>query len=190
VAARPPNPPPPGARPPAPPPGGTPPAQPPPATPGGPGEPSPAAADASTNPHERIDGLRSWLAQLERKLNVRTIATAVLSVLALAGAIYAIVLARDVDKEGATQAELEDVREELASVRDTASEAAEDDVRSISQRLSALEEDFAGLTQGGQKTEQEISVLEDDIQDLRDQIADLESGGTGTTTTTTTDETP
>jgi septal ring factor EnvC (AmiA/AmiB activator) len=190
VAARPPNPPPRGARPPAPPPGGTPPAQPPPATPGAPGEPSPAAADASTNPHERIDGLRSWLAQLERKLNVRTIATAVLSVLALAGAIYAIVLARDVDKEGATQAELEDVREELASVRDTASEAAEDDVRSISQRLSALEEDFAGLTQGGQKTEQEISVLEDDIQDLRDQIADLESGGTGTTTTTTTDETP
>ena len=190
MAARPPNPPPPGARPPAPPPGGTPPAQPPPATPGAPGEPSPAAADASTNPHERIDGLRSWLAQLERKLNIRTIAIGVIAVLALAGAIFAIALARDTEEDAATQAELEDVREELASVRDTASEAAQDDVQSISRRVSALEDEIASFTEADQKTEQQISVVQDDIQDLRDQIADLESTPGTTTTTTTTEESP
>jgi polyhydroxyalkanoate synthesis regulator phasin len=180
----------PGGNPAARPAGGTPPAEQPPATSGAPGEPSPAAADASTNPHERIDGLRSWIAQLERKLNIRAIAIGVISVLALAGAIYAIVLARDLDKEGATQAELEDVREELASVRDTASEAAEDDVQSIAKRITALEEDFASVEGADQKTEQQISVLQDDIQDLRDQIADLESSGSTTTTTTTTEESP
>ena len=46
------------------------------------------------------------------------------------------------------------------------------------------------MNQGDQKTEQEISVLQDDIQDLRDQIADLESTGPTTTTTTTTEENP
>jgi septal ring factor EnvC (AmiA/AmiB activator) len=152
-------------------------------------EASPAAPEASTDPHERIDGLRSWIAQLERKLNSRTIAIGVISVLALAAGIYAIVLARDIDKEGATQAELEDVREELASVRDTASEAAQDDVQSIAERITALEEDFASVEGADRRTEQQISVLQDDIQDLRDQIADLESSGS-TTTTTTTEETP
>jgi septal ring factor EnvC (AmiA/AmiB activator) len=146
-------------------------------------------ADASTDPHERIDGLRTWIAQLERKLNIRTIAIGVVGVVALAGAIYGIALARDTEKNAATEAQLEDVREELAGVSDTASEAAQDDLQSLQQRISALEEEFATLNQGDQKTEQEISVLQDDIQDLRDQIADLESSGT-TTTTTTTEETP
>jgi septal ring factor EnvC (AmiA/AmiB activator) len=154
-----------------------------------PGAASGAAPDAPADPNERIDGLRSWLAQLERKLNIRTIAIGVIAVLALAGAIYGIVLARDTDKNAATEAQLEDVREELAAVSDTASEAAQDDVRSIEERISALEEDLAAATQGDQKTEQQISVLQDDIQDLRDQIAELESAGT-TTTTTTTEETP
>jgi septal ring factor EnvC (AmiA/AmiB activator) len=169
--------------------GGTPPPESPPAT-GAAGDASPAVADASTNPHERIDGLRSWLAQLERKLNIRTIAIGVISVLALAGAIFAIALARDTEKDAATQAELEDVREELASVRDTASEAAQDDVQSISRRVSALEDEIASFTQADQKTEQQISVVQDDIQDLRDQIAELESSPGTTTTTTTTEESP
>lgn len=186
MAAQPPQPPagrPPGRQPPQSP------AEQPPATAGTPGGPSPAVADASPDPHERIDGLRSWIAQLEHKLNVRTIAIGVVAVLALAGAIYGIVLARDTDENAATEAQLEDVREELAGVSDTASEAAEDDVRSLQERISALEDDFAATSQSDQKTEQEISVLQDDIQDLRDQIADLESSGS-TTTTTTIDETP
>src|SRR5215208_627862 len=103
---------PPAGRPPGPQPPQSP-AEQPPAAPGAPGGASPAVADASADPHERIDGLRSWIAQLERKLNVRTIAIGVVAVLALAGAIYGIVLARDTDKDAATEAQLEDVREEL-----------------------------------------------------------------------------
>ena len=151
-----------------------------------------AKPEAPADPNERIDGLRSWIAQTERKLNIRTVAIGVIAVLALAGAIYGIALARDTDKNAATEAELQDVREELAGVKDTASEAAADDVQSLQERISSLEQDFASSGQDDQKTEQEISVIQDDIQDLRDQIADLESSGTTetTTTTTTTEESP
>ena len=149
-----------------------------------------AKPEAPADPNERIDGLRSWIAQLERKLNIRTIAIAVIGVLALAAAIFAIALARDTENDAATEAELEDVREELAGVKSTASEAAQDDVRSLTERIAALEDDLSTANQGDQKTEQQISVLQDDVQDLRDQIADLESSGGETTTTTTTEQSP
>lgn len=157
----------------------------PPAAPGAPGARSPAAADASTDPHERIDGLRAWLAQLERKLSIRTYAIGALAVLGLAAGIGAIVLAMGAEEDAATKAELQDVREQLAGVEETASQAAQDDVRSLTQRISDLEDEIAAATEGDQSVEQKISVVEDDIQDLRDQIADLESS-----TTTTPDDTP
>ena len=113
-----------------------------------------------------------------------------IGVLALAAAIFAIALARDTENDAATEAELEDVREELAGVKSTASEAAQDDVRSLTERIAALEDDLSTANQGDQKTEQQISVLQDDVQDLRDQIADLESSGGETTTTTTTEQSP
>lgn len=153
---------------------------------GAPGAPSPAAADASTDPHERIDGLRAWLAQVERKLSIRTYAIGALAVLALAAGIVAIVLAMGAEEDAATKAELQDVREQLAAVEETASQAAQEDVRSLTQRISGLEDEIAVATEADQSVEQKISVIEDDIQDLRDQIAELESS----TTTTTPDDTP
>jgi septal ring factor EnvC (AmiA/AmiB activator) len=175
---------------PAPPPAGAPaPGQPPPpgevppAAPVTPGAPSPAVADAAADPHERIEGLRGWLAQVDRKINVRTIAIGIVAVLALAAGIVAIVLAMAAEEDAAKQSEIEDVREQLAAVEETASDAAQEDVQTLTERISALEDDLASATQGNRSVEQRISVLEDDIQDLRDQIADLE-------TTTTPDTSP
>jgi septal ring factor EnvC (AmiA/AmiB activator) len=148
-----------------------------------PGAPSPAVADAAVNPHERIDGLRSWLAQVERKINVRTIAIGIVAVLALAAGIVAIVLAMGAEEDAAKKSDIEDVREQLAAVEETASDAAQEDVQSLTERISALEDDLASATQGDESVEQQISVLKDDIQDLRDQIAELE-------TTTTPDTAP
>src|SRR5918996_3547537 len=50
------------------------------------GEREAAPDPHTTDPHERIDGLRAWLAQVERKLGIRTYAFAAACVLALAGA--------------------------------------------------------------------------------------------------------
>jgi septal ring factor EnvC (AmiA/AmiB activator) len=153
---------------------------------GTPPERGPAAADAAPNPHERIDGLRSWLSQVEHTVNVRTIAIGVVAVAALAAGIVAIVLARGTEHDAATDAEVQDVREQLAAVEQTANEAAKDDVQPLTERISALEDKIASVTQGDQSVDQQISVIKDDIQDIRDQISDLESGGTSTGTTTTT----
>jgi septal ring factor EnvC (AmiA/AmiB activator) len=148
---------------------------PPPGAPAGPGEPSPVAADAAVDPQERIDGLRSWLAQLDRKLTIRTYALGAAAVLALAAGIVGIVLARGAEEDAATEADVQDVREQLASVEEAASQAAEEDVESISQRISDLEDRITGFTQDQNSVDQKISVLQDDIQDLRDQISDIES---------------
>jgi septal ring factor EnvC (AmiA/AmiB activator) len=156
-----------------------PPGQPPPPT-GPPGATPPVAADAATDPHERIDGLRSWIATVERRLGIRTIAIGIVSVLALAAGIVAIVLARGAEEDAATEADLQDVREQLAAVEETASQAAEEPVETLTQRIEALEDEIAAATQGDQSVEQQLNVIEDDIQDLRDQIAELE----GATTTT------
>jgi uncharacterized protein HemX len=146
-----------------------------------PGEPSPAAADAATDPQERIDGLRSWLAELDRKLAIRTYALGAAVVLALAAGIVGIVLALGAEEDAATEADIQDVREQLASVEETASQAAEEDVESISQRISDLEDRVMRFSQEQSSVDQKISVLQDDIQDLRDQISDLESPGAAET---------
>ena len=146
-----------------------------------PGEPSPAAADPAADPQERIDGLRSWLAEFDRKLAIRTYALGAAAVLALAAGVVGIVLALGAEEDAATEADIQDVREQLASVEETASQAAEEDVESISQRISDLEDRVTRFSQEQSSVDQKISVLQDDIQDLRDQISDLESPGAAET---------
>src|SRR5918996_4228801 len=112
------------------------------------------------SPDERIEGLRSWLDQLDRKLAIRTYALGAVAVLALAGAIVAIVVARGAEEDSATEAEIQDVREQLAAVEETASQAAEEDVESISQRISGLEGRIDAFTQDQSSVDQKISVIE------------------------------
>jgi uncharacterized protein HemX len=148
---------------------------PPPGAAAGPGEPSPPATDAAVDRQERIEGLRSWLVQLDRKLAIRTYALGAAVVLALAAGIVGIVVAQGAEEDAATEADVQDVREQLASVEEAASQAAAEDLESISQRISDLEDRITGFTRDQSSVDQKISVLQDDIQDLRDQISDLES---------------
>jgi uncharacterized protein HemX len=139
----------------------------------------PAVAEPTI--HERLEGQRSWLAQLDRRLGVRTYAGAAAVVIALAAAAVALVLVLQLDDEAAKNSEIDQLREEIAGVEDSASQAAEDDVQTVTERIGELEADISEATSTQDATDQQISVLEDDIQDLRDQIADLDvdSGGGG-----------
>ena len=136
-----------------------------------PGEPKPV------DPQERIDGLRSWLAQVERQLRLRTYIGAAVGVLALAAAIAAVVLALGAKQDAATEGDIQDLREELTGVRETAAEAAQEDVQTISESLADLEDQISKLQSEQRTQSNELSVVQDDIQDLRNQVADLESGG-------------
>src|SRR5688500_2241646 len=78
---------------------------------------SPAAKrKPSEDPHERLDGLRAWLAQVDRKVGVRTYAGGAAVVLALAAGIVGVVLALSAKDESATKAEVEALREEIGTI--------------------------------------------------------------------------
>lgn len=139
-------------------------------------------ASHATNPHERIDGLRAWLAQVDRKLGVRTYAFAAATVLALAAAAVAIVFALQLQEDSATKSDLDDLRGDLGAVEQQASEAATDEVDALSDRLDALEGEVDALRGDQRTTSEELQVVQDDIEDLRTEISDIESspsGGTG-----------
>ncbi|MGH2960704.1 MAG: hypothetical protein ACRDL3_00705 [Solirubrobacterales bacterium] len=159
-------------------PGPTPPPKPP--GPGKPQTPGTPAAGHSVDPHERIDGLRSWIAQVERKLGVRTYIGAALAVLALAAGGAGVFLALRAEEDAATEADVENLREELTGVEQTAAEAAQQDVEAINETVADLEDQISRLRSEQRSQTDELSVAEDDIQDLRDQISELETGGADT----------
>jgi septal ring factor EnvC (AmiA/AmiB activator) len=126
---------------------------------------------------------------LDRRLRVRTYAAMVVAVLGLAAGIVALILAMQAKDDSATKSEVQDVREEIASLEESAGQVTEEDLDTVTQRIFALEDQIGTLTDDRRSTEQRISVIQDDIQDLRDQIADLESGA-GASGSATTPEAP
>ncbi|MDQ3572378.1 MAG: DUF724 domain-containing protein [Actinomycetota bacterium] len=126
-------------------------------------------------PEEELIALRESVAQLDRKLGTRFYALAAAAVLALAAGIVGIVLALGVKDDSATNADLKQLRGELAGVEESASEAADDDLAALGDRVSELETQIQSVRSGQDASEQEISVLQDDVADLRDDVAGLES---------------
>ena len=136
----------------------------------------PAGSPAVTEtPAERVEPLDERVAQLERKLGIRSVAGAAAVVLALAAGIVGVVLALAAKDESATKGEVRSLQTQLESVQREASEAAEEDVASLADRLEALEGRVNTIAGGQRTAESEVSVVQDDIEDLRDQITDLEN---------------
>jgi hypothetical protein len=143
------------------------------------GQPPQAGAGPEPPLAERVEGLRSWVAQLDRRIGVRTYAGAAALVLALAAAAVALVLVFQLEDESATDSDIQSLREEIAGVEDAAIEAAQEDVQSLGDRLTDIEGQISEIASDQDAADQEISVIKDDIQDLRDQIADIDTGGSG-----------
>ena len=147
------------------------------------GRPSAAAAAdqlaATADPHQRIDGLRAWLAQVDRKVGIRTYALGAAAALALAAAIVAIVLALGLEEDSAKQEDLRDLREQIAAVERRAEAQAEQGAQSVTERINQLEADLSRLSDDQTRTADELSVVQDDISDLRNEVSQLDSGGSG-----------
>jgi hypothetical protein len=139
------------------------------------------ATDASrpADPQEQIDGLRAWVADLDRKLGVRTYIGGALVLLSLAAAGVALFLALSVKRDAATKDDLNAMRSQLSSVEQFAATAANKGVRSLNQRLTDLETRVDKLSTGQTTSKRELQVIQDDIKELRSQV----SGGTGTSAT-------
>ena len=126
-------------------------------------------------PEERLEGLRAWVAQIDRKLGIRSLAGGAALVLALAAGIVGVVLALSAKDESATKSEVRSLAGELESVQREAAEAAEEDVASVLDRLDALEGRVNTIAGGQRTTESELEVVQDDIEELRGQVSDLEN---------------
>jgi uncharacterized protein HemX len=157
-------------------------------------EPAPAQT-----PDQQLAGLRAWVAQVDRKLGIRSYAGAAALVLALAAGIVGVVLAVSAKDESATKDEVSALSEQIESVSEEASATVEDDVASLRERLDGLQTRLDSLAAGQRTSDRELDVVQSDIDELRNQISDVRrsSGGGGgvgatttTTTTTTTETTP
>jgi septal ring factor EnvC (AmiA/AmiB activator) len=116
---------------------------------------------------------------MDRKLALRTYVGAALAGLALAAGIAAIMLSLGANEDTATDADVQDLREELTGVEQTAAQAAEQDARKIRKSLTELEGQLGDVSDEQGSTQDELSVVKDDIQDLRTEISDLRSADTG-----------
>jgi septal ring factor EnvC (AmiA/AmiB activator) len=133
----------------------------------------PVAAPQSTA--EQIEGLRAWVAQIDRKLGIRSLAGGLAIVLALAAGIVGVVLAIGAKDESATKAEVTSLRDEVSASTREVSRAAADDLTAINERIDALEGRVATIASSQRTSESELQVVQDDIDDLRGQLTDLES---------------
>jgi uncharacterized protein HemX len=145
---------------------------------GGGATPQPATARTpSADPHERIDGLRAWLAQVDRRLAIRTYAIGAAVVLALAAGIVGVVLAISAKDESATKDDFRALSEQLEAVEQEATQAAEEEVGALTDRVDALDQQLSAIASSQRTTEDELSVVQDDIDDLRQQISNLDGAG-------------
>ena len=119
------------------------------------------------NAHHRIDGLRAWLAQLDRRLGVRTYILGAVAVVALAAAAAALVLTLQLRDDAATSDDIQSLRDELSSVQRSAAEAAQESVRSASRRLTDLEHEVARISGEQTTLKRELRVVRGDVKEPR-----------------------
>jgi septal ring factor EnvC (AmiA/AmiB activator) len=147
--------------------------------------PASPAAQASATPEapadaqERIDGLRAWIARVDRKLGLRTYVGAAIMVLALAAAGVGLVLTLSLKQDAATDDDVQSLRDQISAVERSASQAAQEDVQALDRRLTELETEVNRISTGQQTTRRELKVVQDDIKELRGQVSRARSSSGG-----------
>lgn len=139
------------------------------------------AASAASQPggvtQERVDGLRAWVAQVDRKLGVRTYVGAAIALLALAAAVVSLVLTLSLKQDAATDNDIQSLRDQISGVEQSASSAAEDSVQALDQRLTELADDVNRISTGQTTARRELKVVQDDIKELRAEASGGQSSG-------------
>lgn len=133
---------------------------------------------ATAPPRPTPEGLRAWLATLDRKVGIRTYLGVAAVILALATSAVAIVLAIDARDNSASNDDLNTISERVNEL-DEASQIDPTTIDGLEARVTAIEDQLsdAGSSAGGGDTSARLDVLEDDVEELRNQISELENGG-------------
>lgn len=138
---------------------------------------APVGADPPTGEHpitgQGPDGVRDWLAQLDRKLRLRTLAAGLVAAIALGAGAAGVLLALDARDNSATKEDLNEVRTKITSVEQSALRAAADDIEMFSGRIESLENKLRTQATETKRNRAEIRVASDDIEDLRRELSEL-----------------
>jgi septal ring factor EnvC (AmiA/AmiB activator) len=119
------------------------------------------------------------VAQVDRKLGVRTYVGAAIALLALAAAVVSLVLTLSLKQDAATDDDVQSLRDQISGVEQSASTAAEDSVQALEQRLTDLEDEVNRLSTGQTTDRRELKVVQDDIKELRAEVSGTQSSGSG-----------
>jgi chromosome segregation ATPase len=144
------------------------------------GTPTPRMLRAAPpSPEQRNQDLEARIAEIDRGLRVRVGALLAATIFSLLAGIAAVVIVVSATNENANKDQVRTLRNHIGSVRQKAV-AAQDDVNSISSRLDSIKrrldpiERRLSTLSGQQRTNQdELSVVQGDIKDLRERIANL-----------------
>lgn len=133
--------------------------------------PASSPVAAPEDPRSSIEGLRAWLAQLDRNLGLRTYILAAVGVVSLAASAVAIVLVLQLKQDAATKDDVSTLSDQVTGVQQAATDAAKGEVQSLGGRMSKIEAQLESVS-----TEQ---------ADLRSQLESLQkaatAAGTGAT---------
>lgn len=132
--------------------------------------------EAPTGEHpagQAANGVRAWLAQLDRQIRMRTRAGAVIALAALVAAGAGIYLALDANDDAATVNDINEVRTKITEVEQAALRAASEDVESFQTRVDNLEALIRKQQEETSRSRTELKVAGDEIDDLRRQVSDL-----------------
>jgi septal ring factor EnvC (AmiA/AmiB activator) len=121
--------------------------------------------------------MRSWVAQLDRRLGIRTYIFGAMLLLSIAASVLAIVLAVDARDNSASDDDINSIEDQLATIAEQASGGTEvqSELDSIDLRLSALEDQQSGTAAAGGIDEERIAAIEADIEELQNEV--LGTGG-------------
>jgi hypothetical protein len=114
----------------------------------------PAAKPAPDIP-ARIDGLRGWLDQIERRQGRMTYITAAGLLIALACAGVALYLGVTANQDMAKQSDLDSVKEEISKVGTDSQAKVDASLKDINSRLDALTQQVSAAQQQAQQAQQQ-----------------------------------
>lgn len=91
------------------------------------------------DPQDPIEGLRAWLAQLDRTVGIRTYVLGAVAVLGLAASVVALVLVLQLKRDSATKDDISKLQTQISQVQDAAQQTARREVGSLKARVAGLE---------------------------------------------------
>jgi hypothetical protein len=152
--------------------------------------PSAAAKPSEQELSERLDGIRGWLGDLDRTVNVRSRIGLVLAAIAIGAAGAAIYLALDAKHNSASNGDVSALRDQLNALKGK-TQASAGDVTALRSSVNAARSQASTANATASKLQSQVSKLRSEVKDLQKTASNAPAATTptvpsvpGATTTT------